>query len=204
MRAKNPEYFTLLEEFIDEYIETYDRSPSQREVSKGTGMSTAAVSRYLSYMKETGMLNYDGTRHIITHKQRKKNHDTVEVPVVGSIACGIPMFAEQNIEEYVRLPVSWFGNGSYYLLRTFGESMIDIGIEEGDLVIVRMQNYADSGQIIVALVENNDTTLKRYYPDQKTGMIRLHPENSEMEDIIVAPDELQIQGVAVKVLKDIV
>lgn len=82
--------------------------------------------------------------------------------------------------------------------------MIDIGIEEGDLVVVRMQNYADSGQIIVALVDNNDTTLKRYYPDQKTGMIRLHPENSEMEDIIVTPDELQIQGVAVKVLKDLV
>lgn len=204
MRTKNPEYFTLLEEFIDNYIETYDRSPSQREVSKGTGMSTAAVSRYLSYMKENGMLNYDGTRHIITQKQRKKNNDTVEIPIVGSIACGTPTLAEQNIEEYVRLPVSWFGNGNYYLLRTFGESMIDIGIEEGDLVIVRMQNYADSGQIIVALVENNDTTLKRYYPDQKTGMIRLHPENSEMEDIIVAPDELQIQGVAVKVLKDIV
>ena len=204
MRTKNPEYFTLLEEFIDNYIETYDRSPSQREVSKGTGMSTAAVSRYLSYMKENGMLNYDGTRHIITQKQRKKNNDTVEVPIVGSIACGTPTLAEQNIEEYVRLPVSWFGNGSYYLLRTFGESMIDIGIEEGDLVIVRMQNFADSGQIIVALVDNNDTTLKRYYPDQKTGMIRLHPENSEMEDIIVAPDELQIQGVAVKVLKDIV
>lgn len=111
MRTKNPEYFTLLEEFIDNYIETYDRSPSQREVSKGTGMSIAAVSRYLSYMKETGMLNYDGTRHIITHKQRKKNNDTVEVPIVGSIACGTPTLAEQNIEEYVRLPVSWFGNG---------------------------------------------------------------------------------------------
>ena len=203
MRAKTPEYFTLLEEFIDDYIETYDRSPSQREVSEGTGMSTAAVSRYLSYMRDNGMLNYDGTRHIITRKQRKKNNDTVEVPVVGSIACGIPMFAEQNIEEYVRLPVSWFGSGSYYLLRTFGESMIDIGIEEGDLVVVRMQNYADSGQIIVALVENSDTTLKRYYPDHSTGMIRLHPENSEMEDIIVKPDELQIQGVAIKVLKDI-
>ena len=72
MRAKNPEYFTLLEEFIDNYIETYDRSPSQREVSEGTGMSTAAVSRYLSYMRDNGMLNYDGTRHIITRKQRKR------------------------------------------------------------------------------------------------------------------------------------
>ena len=194
MRTKNPEYFTLLEEFIDNYIEIYDRSPSQREVSKGTGMSIATVSRYLSYMKETGMLNYDGTRHITTHKQRKKNSDTVEVPIVGSIACGTPTLAEQNIEEYVRLPVSWFGNGSYYLLRTFGESMIDIGIEEGDLVIVRMQNYADSGQIIVALVDNNDTTLKRYYPDQKTGMIRLHREKSEMDDIIINPNKLGKKG----------
>ena len=204
MRTKNSEYYKLLEDFIDDYIESNDRSPSRREIAAGTGMSLANVSRYLSYMRDEGMIDFDGTRNIITHKQQKKNDKTLEAPVLGTIACGTPIYAEQNVEEYVRLPASWFGHGNYYLLRTKGDSMTGIGIDEGDLVFVRHQNHAEAGQVIVALVGEDEATLKRYYPDDETRMIRLHPENELMEDIYVEPSELRIQGIAVKVLKNIV
>ncbi len=204
MRTKNPEYFRLLEEFIDNYTETYERSPSRREIAAGTGMSNANVSRYLSYMKQEGMIDYDGTRNIVTRKQEKANADTVMLPVLGSIACGMPIFAEENVEQYIRLPSSWLGRGEHFLLRTEGDSMIGIGISDGDLVIVRKQDHAEEGQVIVALIDNESATLKRYYRDDEKRMIRLHPENESMDDIYIEETKLRIQGVAIKLLKDIV
>ena len=197
MRTKNPEYFKFLENFIDYYIERNDRSPSQREIAAGTGMSLANVSRYLSYMREEGMIDFDGTRNIITRRMQKMNDDTISSPVVGTIACGTPIFAEQNIEEYIRLPASWFSKGEYYLLRTKGDSMTGIGIDDGDLVVIRYQEHAEPGEVIVALVDEESVTLKRYYPDDEARMIRLHPENELMDDIYVEPKKLRIQGVAV-------
>lgn len=204
MRRKNPEHFKTIEEFIDRYIQTNDRSPSQREIAAGIGMSNANVSRYLSYMKQEGMIDYDGTRNIVTRKQEKANADTVMLPVLGAIACGMPIFAEENVEQYVRLPSSWLGRGEHFLLRTEGDSMIGIGISDGDLVIVRKQDHAEEGQVIVALIDNESATLKRYYRDDEKRMIRLHPENESMDDIYVEETKLRIQGVAIKLLKDIV
>ena len=204
MRRKNPEHFKTIEEFIDSYIQTNDRSPSQREIAAGTGMSNANVSRYLSYMKQEGMIDYDGTRNIVTRKQEKANADTVMLPVLGAIACGMPIFAEENVEQYVRLPSSWLGRGEHFLLRTEGDSMIGIGISDGDLVIVRKQDHAEEGQVIVALIDSESATLKRYYLDDEKRMIRLHPENESMDDIYVEETKLRIQGVAIKLLKDIV
>ena len=204
MRRKNPEHFKTIEEFIDSYIQTNDRSPSQREIAAGTGMSNANVSRYLSYMKQEGMIDYDGTRNIVTRKQEKAKADTVMLPVLGAIACGMPIFAEENVEQYVRLPSSWLGRGEHFLLRTEGDSMIGIGISDGDLVIVRKQDHAEEGQVIVALIDNESATLKRYYRDDEKRMIRLHPENESMDDIYVEENKLRIQGVAIKLLKDIV
>ena len=192
------------EEFIDNYTETYERSPSRREIAAGTGMSNANVSRYLSYMKQEGMIDYDGTRNIVTRKQEKANADTVMLPVLGSIACGMPIFAEENVEQYIRLPSSWLGRGEHFLLRTEGDSMIGIGISDGDLVIVRKQDHAEEGQVIVALIDNESATLKRYYRDDEKRMIRLHPENESMDDIYIEETKLRIQGVAIKLLKDIV
>ena len=93
-----------------------------------------------------------------------------------------------------------FGKGNFFILRAYGDSMIEAGIDNGDLVLIRQQNYADEGQIVVALMED-EATLKRFYPEPKKHRIRLHPENSRMDDIYV--DNCEIQGVAVKVLKDL-
>ena len=150
------------------------------------------------------MIDYDGTRNIVTRKQEKANADTVMLPVLGAIACGMPIFAEENVEQYVRLPSSWLGRGEHFLLRTEGDSMIGIGISDGDLVIVRKQDHAEEGQVIVALIDNESATLKRYYRDDEKRMIRLHPENESMDDIYVEENKLRIQGVAIKLLKDIV
>lgn len=198
MRSKNPAYFDLLIRFIDDYIDNYGRSPSTQEIAGGTGLSPATVSRYLSRMREDGIIDYSGHRNIVT--KRNSATETNAVPVLGSVSCGIPKFAEENIEEYVKLPVSLFGKGDFFLLRASGNSMIDAGIDSGDLVLVRRQDYAAPGQIVVALMEE-EATLKRYYPEPQNGYIRLHPENKDMVDIIV--DRCLIQGVAVHVIKEL-
>lgn len=198
MRTKNPAYFELLIRFIDDYIDNYGRSPSTQEIASGTSLSPATVSRYLSRMREDGIIDYSGHRNIVT--KRNSATETNAVPVLGSVSCGIPKFAEENIEEYVKLPVSLFGKGDFFLLRASGNSMIETGIDSGDLVLVRRQDYAAPGQIVVALMEE-EATLKRYYPEPQNGYIRLHPENKDMVDIIV--DSCLIQGVAVHVIKEL-
>ncbi len=131
----------------------------------------------------------------------KTNSAMRTVAIVGSIACGPLSFAEENITEYLKLPASLFGKGEIFGLYANGDSMINAGIEDGDLVFIRKQNTAEEGQIIVALV-NDETTLKRFYKDTKNKKFILHPENEKYEDIIV--DDLIIQGIVTKVLKDAV
>ena len=104
-----------------------------------------------------------------------------------------------NIEEYVQLPTAIFGKGDFFLLRASGDSMIEAGIDDGDLVLVRHQDHADPGQIVVALIGEDEATLKRFYPEPSKGIIRLHPENQVLDDIIV--ENCSIQGVAVHVVK---
>ena len=200
MRSKNPKYFRLLEDFIDNYKADNGGSPTVREISDSTGLSTATVSRYLSHMRENGMIEYEGHRNIITRRQQKMQIETIEVPLLGQVSCGVPKYAEENIEGYVRLPVALFGRGEFFLLRANGDSMIEADICDGELVLIRQQNYADPGQIVVALMEDQ-ATLKRFYPEPHRNRVRLHPENSNMKDIYVT--ECIIQGVAVKVLKDL-
>lgn len=200
MRTKNESYFKKLEAFIDDYSEKNGVSPTVREIEAGTGLPKATVSRYLSFMRDNGMIDYEGHRNIQTNNSRKIKSETVKVPVLGSVSCGVPKYAEENIEEYVRLPVALFGRGDFFILRANGDSMIEANINDGDLVLIRQQNYADEGQIVVALMED-EATLKRFYPEPRKHRIRLHPENSKLKDIYV--DNCIIQGVAVKVLKDI-
>ena len=199
MRSKNQEHFTLLENFIDTYIDSQGVSPSTREIAAGTGLSPSTVSRYLSYMREKGIIDYVGHRNIITQQKRMTATSSNRVPVLGAVSCGIPKFAEGNIEEYVQLPTAIFGKGDFFLLRASGDSMIEAGIDDGDLVLVRHQDHADPGQIVVALIGEDEATIKRFYPEPSEGIIRLHPENSALDDIIV--ENCVIQGVAVHVMK---
>ncbi|WP_291014406.1 transcriptional repressor LexA [Faecalibacterium sp.] len=197
MRSKDKTLMAAIEKFVSDYTDSNGISPTMQEVADGVGSSKATVQRYIAQLCEDGILDYSGYRTMTSTKTKAA---AIRVPVLGTIACGIPKFAEENIEEYVRLPVALFGKGNFFILRAYGDSMIEAGIENGDLVLIRQQNYADEGQIVVALMED-EATLKRFYPEPKKHRIRLHPENSRMDDIYV--DNCEIQGVAVKVLKDL-
>ena len=197
MRSKDKTLMAAIEKFVSDYTDSNGISPTMQEVADGVGSSKATVQRYIAQLCDDGILDYSGYRTMTSTKTKAA---AIRVPVLGTIACGIPKFAEENIEEYVRLPVALFGKGNFFILRAYGDSMIEAGIDNGDLVLIRQQNYADEGQIVVALMED-EATLKRFYPEPKKHRIRLHPENSRMDDIYV--DHCEIQGVAVKVLKDL-
>lgn len=200
MQHKNPEYFKRIEVFINEYQEVQGISPSNSEISKGTGLSTATVSRYLAKMKEEGNLFYNGYRSICTREMREQARSIKKIPLIGDVSCGIPLLAEENIIEYISFPSKLLADNEYFFLRAKGDSMIGIGIAEGDLVLIKRQNYAESGNVAVILIED-EATLKRYFPEREQNRVKLHPENETMDDIYV--ERCEIQGIAVKVLKDI-
>ncbi|MBO5568168.1 MAG: repressor LexA [Clostridia bacterium] len=202
MQHKKQEYILAIEAFIDDYRDTTGVIPTMPEIAAGVGLSTGTICKYIAHMRKQGIIEYDGGQRTITTKKGLADKSAFTyVPKLGRISCGIPKFAEENIEEYVKLPVSLFGRGDFFILEAYGDSMINAGIDEGDLVLVRQQSIADYNQIVAALIDD-EATLKRYRP-QLDGTIRLHPENERLEDIIVEASQCVIQGVVVKILKDV-
>ena len=199
MRTKDTVLMGNILDEIDRYYFMYGVAPSTRELAERVGMSHNTVARYLRDMSNRGMLEYSEGR-IVTQKMTKSKPDSVSVPLLGSISCGMPLTAEENVESYLRLPTEIIGPGEFFFLRANGDSMIEAGIADGDLVLIRVTPEANDGDIVVALVDN-ENTLKRIYFDRETHLVILHPENREMQDIIV--NECEIQGVAVKIIKDI-
>ncbi len=205
MRTRDPNKFEAVENYINNYKDKNGKAPSTYEIADGTGLSKTTVIRCLKWMKEDGRIEYDGARGYVTQRDRKSSHRISGIPVVGDIACGLPLLAEENIEEYVDLPQSWVGSGQFFALHANGESMKNIGINNGDIVIIRQQDTAETGQVVVALVDDNTATLKRYYPCPKEQIVELRPENDDFETQVIDLKErsFAIQGIAVKVLKDI-
>lgn len=199
MRKKNTNHYGTIESYIDSYRKAHDgRCPSVREIGASVGISPATVTRYMRDMKEQGVIEYEGHRNIKTASSIKESTETVSVPVLGRVSCGVPKLAEENIEEYVKLPVSVFGKGEYYILRANGDSMVGAGIYDGDLVLVEKKSNADVNQIVVALV-GDEATLKRL--KMREGTVYLHPENEMYQDIPL--NDGIIQGVAKMVIKEI-
>lgn len=197
MRYKDKELMDEIIECVDDFYIENLRSPSTAEVGEALGIAKSTVHRYLVEMDEKNMLEY-GRRRIVTPQIRKFSGGITRAGILGSVACGEPEYAEENFEEYVTLPVALFGSGDFFILRAHGYSMVEAGIEPGDMVVVKKQNTANEGDIVVALV-GSDTTLKRYYTDKKRRCVRLHPENKEMTDILTK--DCRIQGVAQHVIK---
>lgn len=182
---------------IDSYFFIHKETPSITEIAKLVGRSRSTIHAYLQEMNRIGQIHYDGVT-LETPVTSKADSGYSLSPIIGSIACGEPQYEEENFEAYVALPDALFGPGEHYILRAKGESMIEAGIDPGDLVVVRKQNIADEGDIVVALVDN-ETTLKRFYIDKEQKCVRLHPENKTMKDILV--NSCYIQGVAQHVIK---
>ncbi len=205
MNAIREKNYKIIAHAIDEYRDEHGVSPSVMDIVEKTGIPRSSVFRYLQFMRDDGVIEFTGRKGYVTTKSKKTRGQTSLVPVVGSIACGLPKYAEGCIEEYIPMPVALLGSGQYYLLRANGDSMIDVGIEAGDLVLIRGQSYANDGQIVVALIDNDTATLKRYYPNRKKGIVVLRAENDEYEDLTInlRNHEFLIQGVAVKVIKNL-
>ena len=202
MRSKNKELMTKMLNFIDSEYQKNGLAPTLREIASEFNITSACVSHYVTEMKEKGLIQSNGkSRGIKTSKIQSMINEVSYLPVVGSIACGTPLLAEENIEKYLPIPTEFLGNGKYFILRANGDSMIKANIEDGDYVIIKQQETAEVGQIIVALI-NDEATLKRYYLDDKRQKVRLHPENDEMQDMYFK--NVIIQGTAVKVIKDLI
>lgn len=199
MRHKSTELMDKIQTYVENYYKEYRHSPSTTDIADAVGIARGTAYKYLVAMSDNGMIRYDG-QQISTEKTEKVQTELTSVALLGSVSCGVPTLEEEYAEEFVSLPVSMFGKGTFFMLRASGESMIDAGISTGDLVLVRKQSEAKDGDIVVALVEN-ENTLKRYFVDTENNQIRLHPENKNMKDIIVR--DCKIQGVAVKVIKDL-
>ncbi|MDD6476615.1 MAG: transcriptional repressor LexA [Eubacteriales bacterium] len=197
MRTKDPELMKQILEYIEDYYIDHNASPSTTQIAEQMGIARGTVHKYLVEMDERGMLSYQG-RNITTERTEKMHTSTFRAAVVGDISCGLPDIAEEHIEEYVSLPESMFGSGEFYIFRIRDEFMIEAGVDPGDLVVIRRQETAENGQIAVVLVDE-EATMKRFYIED--DRVRLHPENSEIEDFYV--DNCIIQGVAVKVIKDL-
>ncbi|MBQ6214450.1 MAG: repressor LexA [Oscillospiraceae bacterium] len=197
MQSKRSETFKIIEDFMDEWAWEYGTNPTQKTISEATGLSLSTVNRYLNELKkESGLASIRVNR---SRDEISRLYEYSKAAVLYSdIACGVPKYAEENIAEFVKLPVSLFGSGDFFILNASGNSMINAGIEDGDMVLIKRQDYADPGDIVVALIED-EATLKRFYRDDENRRVILHPENDYMEDIYVK--QCIIQGVAVFVFK---
>ena len=161
MRSKSPELMEAIKAFVNRYYREHHTAPSTQTIGAAVGVTRNTVYRYLVEMNERGMLQYDKAIKS-TEQITKCRTGYFSAPVVGSIRCGDPESEEALVEEYVSLPESIFGKGRFYLLRAKGDSMIDAGIEEDDLIVIQIQHEADEGDIVVALDADGQNTLKRF------------------------------------------
>lgn len=200
MRHKSGEKMKDILSFVNAFYAEQGQSPTVREIAEQIGLSPSNVLAYLQEMNEKGMLSYQGGRRGI-RTPSMRHRGVVRIPLVGDIACGTPLLAEENIECYLTISSLLLCLEPCFALRAKGNSMINIGIEDGDIVIVRKQQTAEEGQVVVALVNGEETTLKRFYLDVPNHRVRLHPENDQMEDLYY--EDVVIQGVVLKVIKDV-
>ena len=203
MRAKNEETKLKIYEYINSYIKAHRVSPSIKDIAKEANCAVSTAYKFLVRLEEEGLIERCGRKQIISDA----NKWVFEyIPVVGLIACGKPKLAVEDIQTYMPVNKDLLGIGEFIALVASGDSMINAGIDDGDIVIVRKQPTAEEGQMVVAMVKNDyedeySATLKRFYRTKSRNVFRLHPENSEMEDMFI--NNIEIVGVAVKVIKDL-
>ena len=202
MRSKSPELMKEICTYVSDYYRIRRSSPSVNDIAKAVGIAKTTAYRYLVEMNEQGMISYDG--HTIETPQIDKCvTGYFSAPIVGSIHCGDPETEEEHVEEYVTLPESIFGKGEFYILRASGDSMVDAGIEDKDLVVIKKQSTASVGDIVVALDEDNQNTLKTFDGiDDESGYAILKYENRrKYRNKVIRVRELVVQGVAKHVIK---
>ena len=182
-------------EFMKSEILSKGFPPSVREICEAVGLkSTSSVHAHLETLERNGYIHRDPTKpraiEILDDTFNLNRTEMVNVPIIGRVAAGSPILAQENIEGYFPVPMEYMPNEQTFMLNVKGESMINAGILDGDRVIVRQQPTAENGDMVVALTEENEATVKRFYKED--GYYRLQPENDSMEPIIV--NEVSIIG----------
>jgi repressor LexA len=189
-------------EFIKRQTQRTGYPPTVREIGKAVGLhSSSTVHAHLANLEKVGLLRRDPTkpRAIELLVDKAKRAVRPGLPLVGQVAAGGPILAEENIEDYLEVPTVIGGENADYVLRVRGDSMKDAGILDGDFVVVQEAPDAANGEIVVALI-GDEATVKRLYREK--DRIRLQPANSEMEPIYAS--EVQIQGKVVGVIRKLV
>ena len=202
MRVMSEEKLNKLAEFIKQYArENNGASPGLTDIMEYMGMVKSTAYRHILELEKRGIVSYSGKKTLESTQQRRMRCNFCRIPKVGMIVCGTPDEQEEHITGYLAVPEEWV-DGECFLLEAYGDSMVDIGIDEGDLILVKKTETASSGDVVVALTETGNT-LKRLF--WENGRPCLHAENKtytkEKQDIY--PRELMIQGIALKVIKDI-
>lgn len=208
--------------YIKECVQIRNYPPSVRDICTEVGLkSTSSVFSYLNDLEQAGLIRKDPS-HPRAIEILDKSHsgkaskssktkefspvhsspveesmkEMVSVPVIGTVAAGTPIFAEENVSDHFPLPTEILPNQETFILKVKGDSMINVGIFDGDYLMVAKQNTCSDGEVVVALVEDS-ATVKRFYKEK--GYIRLQPENDTMEDIIV--NDCQILGKAIGLIR---
>lgn len=180
-------------DFIRSEVINKGYPPSVREICKKVGLSsTSTVHSHLSKLEKKGLIKRDPTkpRAIELLRDPVLKREMIDIPIVGKVQAGQPILAVENIEDYLTIPLNFVRNSNeLFILKISGSSMIEAGIYDGDLAIIEKTNYAQNGDIVVALIEN-DATIKRFFKEK--NKIRLQPENHTMDPIIV--DNCEILG----------
>jgi len=187
-------------DYLNEFIQQHGYAPSLEEIGKRFGLSSlATVHKHLTNLQQKGFIKraWNRSRSVELMPSRLLGR-TVELPLLGYVAAGAPIEAIVG-NETIDVPETLAGNRDTYVLRVKGDSMIDEQIRDGDFVIVEDRKTAENGETVVALLSGSDVTLKKFY--RENGKVRLQPANVTIEPIIVAAEQVQVQGVVIGVMR---
>lgn len=194
-------------DFIKNEVREKGYPPSVREIGEAVGLaSSSTVHGHLDRLEKKGLIRRDPTKPRAIEILDQNGETEIQfplavskVPVVGKVTAGVPILATENIEEYFPLPAHYVGDQPVFMLNVVGDSMIDAGIHNGDYVIVRQQQAASNGEIVVAMTEDDEATVKRFFKEK--DHIRLQPENPTMEPIRLK--HVTILGKVIGLFRDI-
>ena len=185
-------------EYLVSYIERFGYPPTIREICINVGLdSTSSVVYHLKKLEKMGKITRSNNKNRAIELTERQNLSSITLPILGIIAAGQPILAEENLSDKLVISENFFTGTNLFVLEVKGESMIDIGIFNGDYVVISKQSVANNGEIVACLIDN-EATVKRYY--KENGYFRLQPENSSMRPIIT--DHVSILGKVVGLIRN--
>ena len=201
MRHKDPELKKRIAQFVEKFYGTRSRMPSTAEIAKAMRVAKSTAYTYLVEMDREGMLTYSDGEILADYMNRSGSW--TDAPLIGFVPCGELTTEEENVELQAKLPTALFGDGPFFMLHASGDSMEDEGIEDGDILVIRKKPDPQIGDLVIALDDESQNTLKRYAGiDKKSGKVILQYRNQAVYgDRVILVNSLVSQGVVSYVIK---